>query len=295
MEYIPAKSLLSRTKDTSWFGTEYTMNIYKGCCHGCIYCDSRSDCYRVEDFDRVRAKKDALVILRNDLQRKVKTAVIGMGAMSDPYNPFERDLELTRHALELIDAYGFGVGIATKSPLVTRDTDILRNIAEHSPVLVKMTITTADDALASRIEPHAPPPSERLNALRKLSDAGIFTGVLLMPVLPFILDSDENVLSVVRRAKECGARFVYPFFGVTLRANQHDHFFHCLNERFAGQGLREQYIARFGDRYACQSPRSKALWNVFKQECGRLGLLYRMNDIILAYKRGYEPSQLSFF
>lgn len=295
MKYIPAKTLLSRTKDTSWFGTEYTMNIYKGCCHGCIYCDSRSDCYRVEDFDRVRAKKDALVILRNDLQRKVKTAVIGMGAMSDPYNPFERDLELTRHALELIDAYGFGVGIATKSPLVTRDTDILRNIAEHSPVLVKMTITTADDALASRIEPHAPPPSERLNALRELSDAGIFTGVLLMPVLPFILDSDENVLSVVRRAKECGARFVYPFFGVTLRANQRDHFFHCLNERFAGQGLRERYIAKFGDRYACQSPRSKALWNVFKQECGRLGLLYRMNDIILAYKRGYEPSQLSFF
>lgn len=271
------------------------MNIYKGCSHGCIYCDSRSDCYHVEDFDRVRAKKDALVILRNDLQRKVKTAVIGMGAMSDPYNPFERDLELTRHALELIDAYGFGVGIATKSPLVTRDTDILRNITEHSPVLVKMTITTADDALASRIEPHAPPPSERLNALRKLSDAGIFTGVLLMPVLPFILDSDENVLTVVRRAKECGARFVYPIFGVTLRANQRDHFFHCLNERFAGQGLREQYIARFGDRYACQSPRSKALWNVFKQECDCLGLLYRMNDIILAYKRGYEPSQLSFF
>ncbi len=295
MEYIPAKTILSRTKDTTWFGTDYNMNSYKGCCHGCIYCDSRSECYRVEEFDRVRAKQDALTILRNDLQRKVKTGVVGMGAMSDPYNPFERELLLTRHALELIDAYGFGTAIATKSPLVARDVDILCDIAKHSPVIVKMTVTTCDDALCKRVEPFAPPASERLRAVRELSDAGLFAGVLLMPVLPFITDSDPNVLSVVRAAKENGARFVYPFFGVTLRANQREHFLNSLDDRFAGQGLRERYLVQFGERYACQSPRSKALWGVFKQECERLGLLYRMKDIIGAYKLGYENSQLTFF
>ncbi len=295
MEYIPAKTIVSRTKDTTWFGTDYNMNIYKGCCHGCIYCDSRSDCYRVEEFDRVRAKQDALTILRNDLQRKVKTGVVGMGAMSDPYNPFERELLLTRHALELIDAYGFGTAIATKSPLVARDADILRDIAKNSPVIVKMTVTTSDDALCSKVEPFAPPATERLRAVRALADAGLFAGVLLMPVLPFIEDSDQNVLSVVRAAKENGARFVYPFFGVTLRANQREHFLNNLDTRFAGQGLRERYLAQFGEHYACQSPRAKALWEVFTQECRQLGLLYRMKDIIGAYKLGYENSQLTFF
>ena len=125
MEYVPAKHLVLRNKSTEWFGTDHTMNIYKGCCHGCIYCDSRSDCYRVEDFDRVRAKENALAIIRDDLRRKVKPGIIGTGSMSDPYNPFEEELELSRHALELIDAYRFGVGIATKSDLIVRDIDLL--------------------------------------------------------------------------------------------------------------------------------------------------------------------------
>ena len=115
MEYIPAKTIVTKTKSSEWFGIDYNMNIYKGCCHGCIYCDSRSSCYRIERFDTVRAKEDALRIVRDDLRRKVKTGVVGTGAMSDPYNPFEKELELTRHALELVDAFGFGAGIATKS------------------------------------------------------------------------------------------------------------------------------------------------------------------------------------
>ena len=123
MEYISAKTIVTKTKDSRWFGIDYNMNIYKGCCHGCIYCDSRSDCYQIEDFDRVRAKKDALRIIRDDLRRKVKTGVVGTGAMSDPYNPFEKELTLTRHALELVDAYGFGMAIATKSDLMVRDMD----------------------------------------------------------------------------------------------------------------------------------------------------------------------------
>ena len=129
MEYIPAKTIVNRTKDPGWFGTEYNMNIYRGCCHGCIYCDSRSDCYRNDDFDQVKAKADALRIIRDDLARKANPGVVATGSMSDPYNPFERDLLLTRRALILLEAYGFGAAIATKSDLITRDIDMGRIIA----------------------------------------------------------------------------------------------------------------------------------------------------------------------
>ena len=125
MEYVPAKTIVTRTKSTAWFGIDYNMNIYRGCCHGCIYCDSRSACYQIDHFDTVRAKEDALRIIRDDLRRKVKTGVVGTGAMSDPYNPFEKKEELTRHALQLVDAFGFGAAIATKSDLILRDIDIL--------------------------------------------------------------------------------------------------------------------------------------------------------------------------
>ena len=126
MEYIPAKQILSRNRSTAWFGTDYTMNLYRGCCHGCIYCDSRSACYGIEDFGRVRAKENALALLRDELRRKVRPGIVGMGSMSDPYNPFEGELQLTRHALELLDAYGFGAAIATKGDGITRDIDVLR-------------------------------------------------------------------------------------------------------------------------------------------------------------------------
>lgn len=295
MEYIPAKTIVTRNKSAAWFGADYNMNIYKGCCHGCIYCDSRSDCYRVENFDRVRAKENALELIRNDLRRKVRAGVVATGAMSDPYNPFEKEMQLTRHALELLSAYGFGAAVDTKSSLVTRDIDVLREISGQSPVIVKLTVTTADDALAGKLEPFAPPPSLRFEALRMLSEAGIFAGILLMPVLPFLEDSAENVLSVVRQAHRNGARFVYPMFGVTLRRNQRDWYYQKLEEHFPGQGLKEQYARRYGESYLCHSPQSKALWDLFRAECGRLGLLYRMQDIVGAYKTGYGGTQLSFF
>ena len=141
MEYIPAKHILIRTKSTAWFGTDHTMNLYRGCCHGCLYCDSRSDCYHIPDFDRVTAKADALPLLRDELARKVRPAFIGMGSMSDPYTPFEEELLLTRHALELIDAYGCGAAAATKSDLILRDTDLYQSIQTHSPVVCKVTVT----------------------------------------------------------------------------------------------------------------------------------------------------------
>ena len=271
------------------------MNIYRGCCHGCLYCDSRSDCYRIEAFDQVRVKTDALRILRDDLARKVQPAFVSMGSMSDPYNPFEKELQLTRHSLELIDAYDCGAAIATKSDLIIRDTDILTSIQAHSPVICKITVTTADDALATGIEPFAPSPSRRLAALERLSGAGLFAGVLLMPVLPFLEDSDEGVLAVVERAAQAGAKFIYPAFGVTMRQGQREYFLDSLERVFPGQGLRERYLRQYGDRYQCVSPRARALWRVFTQACRERGILYDMSAIIRAATLGYGDRQLTFF
>ena len=295
MDYIPAKHLLHRSKSTEWFGTDHTMNLYRGCCHGCLYCDSRSSCYQNPDFDRVKAKADALTILRDDLARKVRPAFIGMGSMSDPYNPFERELELTRHALELIDAYDCGVAAATKSDLIARDADILASIQRHSPVICKLTVTTADDALAAKLEPHAPPPSRRLAALEALSGAGLFAGVLLMPVLPFLEDGDGSVLAVVEGAARAGARFIYPAFGVTMRPGQREYFLDGLERAFPGRGLRERYLRRYGDRYQCASPRAGALWDIFTAACRERGILYDMKSIVRAATLPYGDRQLTFF
>lgn len=294
MRYIPAKTIISGyTANNSWFGCNYNMNIYKGCHHGCIYCDSRSECYRVENFDEVRAKENALALIERDLKSKRKTGVIGTGAMSDPYNRSEGNYRLTRGALELVNTYRFGIAIATKSSLVARDTDILEKISSHSPVLVKITVTTCDDSLCKKVEPNAPLSSERFAAIKELSSRGIFTGILLMPVLPFIEDEPANIAGIVRLAAECGAKFIYPAFGVTLRQNQRDYFFERLDESFPG--IKQKYVSQFGNSYRCSSPRARELMSIFRKECETYGLLFEMSDIINAYRRGYENSQLSFF
>jgi len=296
MEYIPAKTIVTKTKTAdAWFGIDYNMNIYKGCCHGCIYCDSRSDCYHIDDFDRVRAKENALQIIRDDLRRKIRTGVVGTGAMSDPYNPFEKELQLTRHALELLDAFGFGAAIATKSNLMIRDIDILTSIMEHSPVLCKITVTTADDELSKKIEPGAPPSGKRFEMIGQLAEHGIFSGVLLMPVLPFIEDSEENVIEIVRQTAKAGGKFIYPAFGMTLRQNQREWYFTKLGELFPDQALVERYIKHYGNYYECRSPKAKKLWTVFSKECMEYGIYYKMKDIISAYRRKYHISQISLF
>lgn len=294
MEYIPAKTIVTKTKaPAKWFGIDYNMNIYKGCCHGCIYCDSRSDCYRIEQFDRVRAKENALEIIRDDLRRKRAKGVVGTGAMSDPYNPFERGLKLTRHALELCDAFDFGIAVATKSALLERDIDILESIAEHSPVLLKVTVTTANDDLAGKIEPHVSRPPERFAMIKKLSAAGLYTGILLMPVLPFIEDNQENVGEIIRRAEDAGAKFIYPAFGMTLRGNQREWYYQKLDQIFPEEGLPEAYRKKYGEYYECVSPRARKLWVFFSEECKKRGIVYRMEDIISQYKRPYTVSQLT--
>lgn len=295
IETIEAKQLLTSVKSGgySWFGMDYNMNLYRGCCHGCIYCDSRSSCYQVKDFDQVRVKGETDLMLRQALKGKKKKGVIGIGAMSDTYNPFEKEQKVTRKALEVIAEYGFGVGIDTKSALVTRDIDLLSEITRHHSAIVKVTITAADDKLSRKIEPHVNPSSERFKALTALSDAGIYAGVLLTPVLPWITDNRENLLEIVQRAKACGAKFVYCSYGVTLRDNQREYFYDRLNELFPG--VRKNYLESFGNSYGCQSPQEGELKFEVRQACEALGLHYRMKDIIAGYKKADEYDQLSLF
>ena len=294
MEFIPAKRIISGyAKDNAWFGNNYNMNIYKGCCHGCIYCDSRSECYGVYNFDEVKAKEGVLALIGRELKSKRRTGIVGTGAMSDPYNPYEKEYRLTRGALELINANRFGVSIATKSDLIVRDIDVLKSIKNHSPVLVKITITTADDILSKKIEPNVAVSSKRFYTIKELSDNNIFAGILLMPVLPFLEDNEENVSGIVRLAYVNGAKFIYPAFGVTLRQNQRDWYYKKLDQHFAG--LKEKYINNFGNAYECRSPKAEALWQFFQKECNRFGILYKMEDIINGYKQGYSDNQLSLF
>jgi DNA repair photolyase len=288
MEFIPAKTILQKsTHGDHWFGTDYNMNLYKGCPHGCIYCDSRSDCYRIENFDTVRAKTNATAILERELQTKRQKGVIGIGAMSDTYNPLEKRYEITRRALMLIQKYGFGVSVETKSSLMARDTDIFTEINKRQSVILKFTITTADDALSKILEPNVCPASERLKAMQQLSDNGLFTGVLLTPVIPFITDTEENIKQIIRLSYEHGARFVWSMGGVTLRENQRLYFYNKLDRHFPG--LKSRYINTFANKYVC-NPLNKNLGNIIRDTCNKYGLLYKMPDIIKACKHKNAPS-----
>ena len=294
MEFIIAKEILSKIQydNSHWFGTDYNMNLYRGCCHGCIYCDSRSNCYNIIDFDRVRIKKDCIPILEKQLKSKRHSGVIQIGAMSDTYNPFEKKYEVTREALKLIDKYGFGVAIATKSDLILRDIDILKNINTHSPVIVKFSITCGDDNLSKVIEPNVCVSSQRFEAIKKLKDAGIYTGVLMMPLLPFINDTKDNIDKIINQAYKSRANFIYPMFGVTLRANQRFYYYTKLRENFPN--LVSKYQNLYGDKYVCNSPNYKSLQSYFEKKCSKLGITYKMEDIISEYKSKFESEQISF-
>lgn len=290
METIQANSLLHKiAHGEMWFGSDYNMNLYRGCCHRCIYCDSRSSCYKITDFDRVKVKKDALLILRKELKSKRHKGVIQLGAMSDSYNPFEQEYEITRNALALIAHYGFGLSLETKSNLIVRDIDYLQRIHQNADMILKLTITAYDDALSQKIEPGVCVSSERFKALKALSAQGFFTGVVLSPILPFLTDTDENIKAIIHAAYENGASFVYTIGGVTLRENQRDYYYEQLDRLFPG--LRNKYQNSYGNRYLCMS-KNRELIKVFQAECEKYGLLYRMRDIIRAYKKE-QPQQLT--
>lgn len=294
MQQVEAKSILSTNKNGNfWFGNDYNINLYRGCCHGCIYCDSRSNCYQIENFDTVRSKKDALIILNKELRSKKKKGVVGIGAMSDTYNPFEQQEELTRGALKLIEHYFFGISLETKSDLIIRDIDLFQKIAEKNNVIIKMTITCADDELSKKIEPNVCVSSKRFAAIKKLSDAGLFTGILMTPLLPLINDGEENIKMIVRKAYESGARFVFSMFGVTLRENQRDYYYAQLDKLYPG--LSFQYRQTYKNQYMCNITRKDYKMHLFEKECQKYGLLYRMEDIIKAYKKETDIQQLQLF
>lgn len=295
MQTVPAKTILTKNKYPNyWFGNDYNMNLYRGCHHGCIYCDSRSECYQNDEFDTVRVKENALIILHHELKSKRKKGVVGIGAMSDHYHSFEKELNITREALKLIRDYHFGLSLETKSDLVVRDIDLFLQIQQHQDVIIKMTITTYDDKLSQKIEPYVCPSSKRFAAIKKLSDAGLFCGILLLPVLPFITDQEENIKNIVKLAYENGAKFIYSCFGVTLRDRQRQHFYDCLDQLFPG--MKEKYKYYYNQKYQCFSLNKKKLEIIFQNECEKYGLLYKMEDIIQTYKTHQQTiEQLSLF
>lgn len=294
MEFIKAKTLLTKVKNGNmWYGIDYNMNLYRGCSHGCIYCDSRSNCYHIENFDIVKGKENALSILENELARKKQKGIIGIGAMSDTYNPQEAEYELTRGALKLIEKYGFGVSIDTKSDLVLRDLDILKKINSKNNVIIKLTITTPNDDLSKKIEPRVCASTRRFEVINQLSENGIFAGVMMNPTLPFLTDKPEDIKQMVCLAYKNSAKFIHTFLGVTLRENQRSYYFEQLDKYFPD--LKEKYIRAYGERYVCNAPDYNYLFNVFKNECNKYGILYDMNDIIRAYKKKintYEQTTL---
>lgn len=272
------RGILSRLKKSEhWFKYDYNMNLYRGCSHGCIYCDSRSQCYGIINFDEIEVKPKAIEILEDELRKKRKSVIIGMGAMSDPYNPREIAEKLTGKALELILKHQHGILITTKSDLILRDVDILLEINKSQPVLCVFSINTTDDELASKTEPNIIRPTKRFEAVAELARRGLNTGVLLMPTLPFITDNNYNIEQVVKFSYDSGAKFVYPSFGLTLRGNQRNYYYEKLDLHFPG--LHEIYKNTFGHQYYCDSPKSDELRMTFIKACKKYGLEYKMKEI----------------
>jgi DNA repair photolyase len=267
---ITSKTILNHVKQPdTWFGLKYNMNLYRGCQHQCIYCDSRSECYRIENFADIQVKTNALELLDDVLPRKRILGTIGFGAMNDLYMPIEREYKMARGSLKIIAHHGFPVHILTKSDLVQRDIDLLVEIKKVYAA-VSFTITTADDELAAKLEPGAPRPSARYEAMRKLSNAGILTGVTMMPILPFLEDTKENIGEILHQAKENGASYIIPAFGVSLRPGSRDYYYQKLDLLFPG--IKEKYVQEYGDSYQCSAPNWRELKFYFEEEMDQLGL-----------------------
>lgn len=263
---IQARTLLGYVKQPDpWFGLKYNLNLYRGCQHQCIYCDTRSECYRIENFNQeILVKANAIDLLRQELSRKRIKGTIGFGSMNDPYMPLEADLQMTRRALEVVSDFKFPVHIITKSDLVTRDIDLLQKI-NKTYCAVSITVTTTDDSLAGVIEPGAPSPSRRLAAIRALSEAGILCGITLMPVLPFIEDNEPNIEAVVREAADHGAKYILLSLGMSMRDRQREWYYHCLDQSFPG--LRQRYVNTYGENYHCPVPDACKLESFFNRLC----------------------------
>ena len=264
MHFINAKTIL----------TPHSMNIYRGCTHGCIYCDSRSKCYQfTHDFEDIEVKQNAPELLEEALRKKRKRCMIGTGAMCDPYIPLEKDLGLMRRCLEIIERHNFGAALQTKSDLVMRDLDILERINRKTKAVVQMTLTTADDELCRKIEPAVCTTSRRFEVLCACRDAGIPTVVWFSPLLPFINDTKENVEGIVDYCTRAGVHAIICFgIGLTLREGNREYFYDALDKNFPG--IKERYINTFGYSYMCSSSREHELMKYLSELC-------RKNNIML--------------
>lgn len=289
MHFVNAKGILSSGNG---------MNLYRGCLHGCIYCDARSLCYQMNHiFEDIEVKENALALLEKALKAKRKRCMIGTGAMTDPYIPIEEKLCLTRGALELILEHGFGVAIQTKSSRILRDLDLLANINRRAKAVVQMTLTTHDDALCRVLEPNVSVTSERVAALKAFRDAGIPTVVWLSPILPFLNDTRENIEGILNDCIDANVKGILCFnMGLTLRDGNREYFYAQLDRHFPG--LKEQYIRTYGNRYELNSPRNAELMRLFHDTCEQHGILHDIGTIfryLHAFEEKEENPQISFF
>ena len=272
------------------------MNIYRGCLHGCIYCDSRSLCYQMNHkFEDIEVKANAVELLENALRRKRNKCMIGTGAMSDPYMPIEEKLGNMRKCLEVIERYGFGVTMITKSTKVLRDLDLLKKINEKSKCVVQMTLTTYDEDLCRIVEPNVETTYERFRALEILHDNGIPTVVWLCPILPFINDTEENIRGILDYCVRAKVKGIINFdMGVTLRDGNREYFYKKLDEHFPG--LKEKYIRMYGNSYQLSSPNSRQLNMIYKSECIKNGIMGDVNECfeyLNKYEDKYGGEQIS--
>ena len=289
MHYAEVKGILS---------SDNGMNLYRGCSHGCIYCDSRSKCYNMNhDFEDIEVKSNALELLENALRRKRKRCMIGTGAMTDPYIPLEHRLQHTRKALLLIEKYGFGVALQTKSARVLRDLDVLKRINEKTKAVVQITLTTADDTLCRIIEPNVSTTRERFDALKTLRDAGIPTVVWLCPILPYINDTQENIRAILDMCVEAKVRGVLCFgMGVTMREGNREYFYRQLDRHFPN--IKQRYIREFGNNYVVNSPKNNELMKLYHRTCSENGIMHSADEIFEYLHRFEEknaPQQLSLW
>ena len=281
MHEIDAKGILS---------AQNGINVYRGCTHGCIYCDSRSTCYQMDHpFEDVAVKRNAPELLEDALRRKRRRCMIGTGAMCAPYLPLEKELCLTRRCLEIIDRYDFGVSVLTKSDLVLRDLDLLKSINRKTKAVVCTTLTTFDEALCRILEPNVCTTKKRFEVLKIMHENGIHTGVWLCPILPFINDTEENLRGLLDDCFAAGVEVIVNFgMGVTLRDGDRQYFYAQLDRHFPG--MKERYIRAFGDSYQCSSPNDKQLMKIFREECRRRGVICEP-EAAMAYLMEFEDKQ----
>ena len=286
MHFVKAKSILSPKNG---------INVYRGCSHGCIYCDSRSACYQMDHaFEDIEVKENAPELLEAALRSKRRRCMIGTGAMCDPYLHEEHELELTRRCLEVIAAHGFGVALLTKSDLIMRDIDLIEQINRTAKAVVQMTLTTADDELCKLVEPNVCPTSRRLEVLREMNRRGIPTVVWLCPLLPFINDTEENVFSLVEMSADANVYGILSFgMGMTLRTGDREYYYAQLDRLFPG--LKQQYIKEFGSSYEIPSPNGGKLWNLFIELCDKLKIEHRSDKIFNYLNDLPEAEQLTLF